>query len=79
MFGSSNPPPELWFLYDTWREESFCSPSAGSKALAPVQLFAKFHFGETRGEDVCRVEGPESGRQGVKMGGKMARFWRFWG
>ena len=50
IFGSSNPPPEIWFLYDMPGKERF--QADGDKALAPVELFVKYHFGETRGERV---------------------------
>ncbi|CAD6594428.1 MAG: hypothetical protein ASARMPRED_009436 [Alectoria sarmentosa] len=76
MFGSSNPPPEIWFLYDRLREEHL--QGAGRKGFAPVELFAKFHFGETRGEYVHGSG--EVGRvvQGAMRGGKKSRFLRLW-
>ncbi|CAF9911600.1 MAG: hypothetical protein ALECFALPRED_007408 [Alectoria fallacina] len=68
MFGSSNPPPEIWFLYDRLREENL--QGARRKGFAPVELFAKFHFGETRGEYVHGSS--EMGRevQGAMEGGR---------
>lgn len=78
MFGSSNPPPEIWSLYDMWREENL--QGMGNKAFAPVELFARFHFGETRGKDVCGVDGAGGKvRPGVERGGKMVWFLRLWG
>ena len=76
-FGSSNPPPEIWFLYDKLREENF--HSTGNKAFAPVELFAKYHFGETRGGYVVgSTEAGESVQPGAKQGGKKSRFLWFW-
>lgn len=49
-FGSSNPPPEIWFLYDRSGNGSF--QGGDDKAFAPVELFVKYHFGETRSECV---------------------------
>lgn len=78
MFGSSNPPPEIWSLYDMWREENL--QGMGNQVFAPVELFAKFHFGETMEEHVCGMEvAGGSGRQVVERGGKMVRFLRLWG
>lgn len=78
IFGSSNPPPEIWFLYDMLKEGDL--QGTGRKAFAPVELFVKFHFGETRGEYVCGSgEAGGSAQQGAKGGGKKTRFWRFWG
>lgn len=78
VFGASNPPPEVWFLYDVSGHENF--RGGGGRAFAPVELFVRYHFGESRG-------GCGGGRSGVggggprggKGGGKMARFWRVWG
>lgn len=79
IFGSSNPPPEIWLLYDTLRGQDL--HGTGDKAFAPVELFAKFHFGETRGECVGGSDGVGKGVQegGKEQGGKKSRFWRFWG
>lgn len=79
IFGSSNPPPEIWLLYDTLREQDL--HGTGDKAFAPVELFAKFHFGETRGEYVGGSDGVGKGVQegGKEQEGKKSRFWRFWG
>ena len=76
MFGSSNPPPEIWFLYDRLREEHL--QGAGRKGFAPVEHFAKFHFGETRGEYVHGSG--EVGRvvQGAMRGRRKSRFLRLW-
>ena len=81
IFGSSNPPPEVWFLYDMSRNETFQGTS--DKAFASVQLFVKYHFGETRGE---YIHGPSEAGRSVQKGekqagsaGKKSRFWRFWG
>ena len=77
IFGSSNPPPEIWFLYD--RSGNGDLPGTDDKPFAPVELFVKYHFGEIRGE--C-VPGPDEARgdveQGAKLSGKNSRSWRFW-
>ena len=78
IFGSSNPPPEIWFLYD--RSGNGDLPGIDDKPFAPVELFVRYHFGETRSE--C-VTGPDEGReqdveQGANLGGKNSRSWRFW-
>ena len=77
IFGSSNPPPEIWFLYD--RSGNGDLPGIDDKPFAPVELFVRYHFGETRGE--C-VTGPDEARehveQGAKLSGKNSRSWRFW-
>ena len=77
IFGSSNPPPEIWFLYD--RSGNGDLPGIDDKPFAPVELFVKYHFGETRGE--C-VTGSEEARgdveQRVKLSAKNSRSWRFW-
>lgn len=76
MFGSSNPPSEIWFLYDRLREENL--QGTGNRDFAPVELFAKFHFGETRGEYVNGSG--EAGRevQGTMRGGRKSRFLLLW-
>lgn len=78
VFGSSNPPPEIWFLYDMSRDENL--HGTGNEAFAPVELFVRYHFGETGGEYVrgCGEVGGHV-RRGEKQGGKKSRFWRFWG
>ncbi len=77
IFGSSNPPPEIWFLYDMSTNEDV--QGMGNKALAPVELFIKYHFGETRGEYIHGAdEAGESVQQGQKQGKKKSRFWRLW-
>ena len=77
IFGSSNPPPEIWFLYD--RSGNGDLPGVDDKPFAPVDLFVRYHFGETRGE--C-VSGPDEARrdgdEGAKLRGKSSRSWRFW-
>ncbi len=74
IFGSSNPPPEIWFLYDMSTNEDV--QGMGNKALAPVELFVKYHFGETRGEYLHGAdEARESVQQGPKQGEKKSRFW----
>ena len=77
VFGSSNPPPEIWFLYD--RSGNGDLPGVDDKPFAPVELFVRYHFGGTRGE--C-VTGPDERKgdeeQGAKMSGKKSRSWRFW-
>ena len=78
MFGASNPPPEIWFLHDRSRNAE--NPRGmGPKAGAPVELFVKYHFGETRGERVRGADGASKDVRGGKQhGGKKSRFWRFW-
>ena len=77
IFGSSNPPPEIWFLYD--RSGNGDLPGVDDKPFAPVELFVRYHFGETRGE--C-VSGPDEAKgdedKGTKLRGKSSRSWRFW-
>ena len=77
VFGSSNPPPEIWFLYD--RSGNGDLPGVDDKPFAPVELFVRYHFGETR--DEC-VTGPDEARETVekeaKLSGKNSRSWRFW-
>ena len=77
IFGSSNPPPEIWFLYD--RSGNGDLPGIDDKPFAPVELFVKYHFGGTRGE--C-VMGPDEAKrevgQGEKLSGKNSCSWRFW-
>ena len=78
VFGSSNPPPEIWVLYD--RSGKGDLPGVDDKPFAPVELFVRYHFGETRSE--C-VTGPDEEReqdvgQGAKLSGKNSRSWRFW-
>ena len=46
IFGASNPPPEIWFLYDRFGNADL--QGVDSKPFAPVELFVKYHFGETR-------------------------------
>ena len=77
IFGSSNPPPEIWFLYDRSGNGGF--RGNGDTTFAPVELFVKYHFGETRGECILasKVAGGDV-QQGVEPGGKKLRSWRFW-
>ena len=63
IFGSSNPPPEIWFLYD--RSGNGDLPGIDDKPFAPVELFVRYHFGETRGECVTR---PNEARGDVGQG-----------
>ena len=77
IFGSSNPPPEIWFLYD--RSGNGDLPGIDDKPFAPVELFVRYHFGETRGECVTKPdEARRDVEQGAKLGGKTSRSWRFW-
>lgn len=77
IFGSSNPPPEIWFLYD--RSGNGDLLGVDDKPFAPVELFVRYHFGETRGE--C-VSGPDEARRDedkeAKLRGKKSLSWRFW-
>lgn len=77
IFGSSNPPPEIWFLYDRSGNVGFQGDE--DKAFAPVELFVKYHFGETRNECVLasRVVGGDV-EQKAERGGKKLKSWRFW-
>lgn len=77
IFGSSNPPPEIWFLYDRSGNGGF--QGDGDKAFAPVELFVKYHFGETRSE--CVLASKELGgdvEQKAEQGGKKLKSWWFW-
>ena len=77
IFGSSNPPPEIWFLYDRCGNGDL--PGIDDKPFAPVEFFVKYHFGETRGECVTRAdEARGDGEQGAKLSGKNSCYWRFW-
>lgn len=77
IFGSSNPPPEIWFLYDRSGNGGF--QGNGDKAFAPVELFVKYHFGETRSECVLAPkEVGGDGEQKAERGGKKSKSWRFW-
>ncbi|KAL9071498.1 MAG: hypothetical protein Q9161_004215 [Pseudevernia consocians] len=76
IFGASNPPPEIWFLYDMSRNGN--PRVQGEKACAPVELFVKFHFSETRGEYVRGVDGAGTDVQEGRQHGRKSRFWRFW-
>ena len=77
IFGSSNPSPEIWFLYDRPGNGGF--QGDGDKAFAPVEHFVKYHFGETRSECVlASKELGENVEQKAKQGGKKLKSWRFW-
>ena len=77
IFGSSNPPPEIWFLYD--RSGNGDLPGVDDKPFAPVELFVRYHFGKTRGECVSRAHEARGGEdEGAKLRGKNSRSWRFW-
>ena len=74
IFGSSNPPPELWFLYDTSGNENSRGPG-----FAAIELFVKYHFGETRGERGCGSgEAGGSAQERPEQVGKRSRSWRVW-
>ena len=78
IFGSSNPPPEIWFLYD--RSGNRNLQGTDDKPFAPVELFVKYHFGQTLGECVVGLDGAgRYGHKGAKEGGKKSRCWRLWG
>ena len=76
IFGASNPPPEIWFLYDISRNEN--PRGMGEKTCVSVELFVKFHFGETRGEYIRGADGAGTDVQEGRQRGKKSRFWRFW-
>lgn len=77
IFGSSNPPPEIWFLYDLERKAEL--QGTGKREFGPVELFVRFHFGETRGGCVGGLDGKVgNGREEEKRGGRRLRSWGFW-
>lgn len=79
IFGSSNPPPEIWFLYDCLSKSGDVRRS-GDEAFAPVEGFVRVHFGETRGAGGRGVDG--GGKKGEmekeRQGGGLGRFLGVW-
>ena len=85
VFGASNPPPEIWALYDGLREGGGRGVGGmGGRAGEALGGFVRVHYGETEGEagggegeGERRREGKEE--KGKKEEGKKSWFRRYLG
>ncbi len=74
IFGASNPPEEIWEVYDRLVYE-ISRGTADKASFDPVERFVRYHFGEIRGWGGGELEGVGGrGKVGRKAGG-----WRVWG